>query len=422
MNKFFNSSTFCILPWVNVSTDTNGDVRLCCVSNKFIEKSNGERYNLGRDKIDDIINSQSFQQIRKDMLQGQKISGCERCYHDESFGGKSNRVWHTVHFLKKSRIREKVLQSLPDNKLKSVEYFDIRFGNLCNLACRSCNPGASSQFNKEISELGKNTNIKKFHLVIDNDNNFWHSTQTFQKNLVDQFGHIEYYYMNGGEPTIISSNLDILKQMTDQGVSEKINLSLNSNMTNSKQEFYDLLSRFKSVRLMASIDGFESMQEYLRYPSAWSQIDKNFKKILSMKSIKIKIQVTPVISKINLEFICDLFCYLDNVSKQFDVDFEINPIILHQPPLLDIQFLPMDYKLACWSKLEKYIESTDKKHSNFFHNSMQIVKTKCHTETSYIENLRDFFQYNDILDNHRQQQLKSINPMLDSFRMLLYNN
>ena len=33
-----------------------------------------------------------------------------------------------------------------------IKYFDLRFGNLCNLSCRSCNPTASSQIAKEINK------------------------------------------------------------------------------------------------------------------------------------------------------------------------------------------------------------------------------------------------------------------------------
>lgn len=418
MIKFFNSKTFCILPWVNVSTDTNGDVRLCCVSNRFIEKSHGQRYNLGRDSLKEIINSENLKAVRQDMLLGKQIAGCERCYHDEQFGGKSNRVWHTMHFFSEPKIKNKVIDSISSNEIQTVEYFDIRFGNLCNLACRSCNPGASSQFNREISELEKTTNIKKFHIALQ-DNNNWNNTETFYQNLSSQFSSIDYYYMNGGEPTIIESNLQLLRQMIDQGVSKKINLSLNSNMTNSRQEFYSLLDKFKTVRFMASIDGIADMQEYLRYPSAWSQIDKNFQKLLATKSPNTKIQVTPVISKINLAYITDLFLYLDQLKDQYQIEFEINPIILHQPSLLDVQFLPLDYKKECWQKISQYIMLPNKKHSRYFHDAMKILEKKTSVETAYLDNLNDFYQYNDILDSHRKQSLKTVNPKLESFRNLL---
>jgi hypothetical protein len=161
------------------------------------------------------------------------------------------------------------------------------------------------------------------------------------------------------------------------------------------------------------------MQEYLRYPSAWSQIDKNFQKLLATKSSSTKIQVTPVISKINLEYITDLFLYLDQLKDQYQTEFEINPIILHQPPLLDVQFLPLDYKKECWQKISQYIMLPNKKHSRYFHDAMKILENKTSVETAYLDNLNDFYQYNDILDSHRKQSLKTVNPRLDSFRNLL---
>jgi len=414
------TKTFCILPWINISTDTNGDVRLCCVSSEFLQKDDGSRFNLGQDNLQDILNSRHFKQVRQDMSQGKPVQGCERCYHDESFGGKSNRIWHTMHFIKNPNIKAKVNRSmLTDNSVNTVEYFDIRFGNLCNLACRSCYPGASSQLNREVIKLRDHTNISKFHLAHVNENNAWNETAVFRENLLSQLDNIDSYYMNGGEPTIINSNLGILQTMIDQSVSENITVSLNSNMTNGKKEFYDLLPKFKVVRFMASIDGVGRMQEYLRYPSDWNQIDKNFKKLLSLGLKNLKIQVTPVVSKINLQFLTELLEYFDQVRSQYSIPMDINPIVLHQPALLDVQFLPLDYKTQCWNKIQKYIDSAHWKFGLQFLNAIEILKNKCLVEVPYIDNLRDFFEYNDILDANRGQKLSDINHELDGFRKLL---
>ena len=353
------------------------------------------------------------------MLQGELVKGCERCYHDEKFGGKSNRIWHTVHFLKNPSIKNKLDHAISnDNLISTVEYFDIRFGNLCNLACRSCYTGASSQLNREVIKLYDTTEISRFQAINHSEDNSWHQTDVFRNNIVTQFNHIDSYYMNGGEPTIIDSNIKILQDMIVNKVSDNITISLNSNMTNTKKEFYDLLPHFKTVRFMASIDGIGQMQEYLRYPSDWHQIDANFRKLISLGHQNIKIQVTPVISKINLQFITDLFKHLDDLKSQYQASFEVNPIILHQPEILDVQFLPLEYKTQCWYKIQMYLSSAQTKFGVHFLNAMKILENKCTISTDYMDNLKSFFQYNDILDSSRQQQLSDVNPELNSFRTL----
>ena len=59
-----------------------------------------ENFNFGYDSVDDIINSDEFKDIRRKMLKGEKVSGCERCYEHEENGNNSYRqFWKTVFSL-----------------------------------------------------------------------------------------------------------------------------------------------------------------------------------------------------------------------------------------------------------------------------------------------------------------------------------
>ena len=74
------SKTFCVMPWINVSTDPDGTIIPCCISRDVIKKSDGTPYNLGHDKIEDFFNSPDFVNIREKMLKGEKVDGCSQCY------------------------------------------------------------------------------------------------------------------------------------------------------------------------------------------------------------------------------------------------------------------------------------------------------------------------------------------------------
>ena len=97
--NFSESKTFCPIPWINISADTDGSVRLCCVSDEYVYKSTGEKYNLGYDKVEDVINSNNMKQIRQDMLDGKSISGCKKCYDAENSNGISYRKQY-IHLWK----------------------------------------------------------------------------------------------------------------------------------------------------------------------------------------------------------------------------------------------------------------------------------------------------------------------------------
>lgn len=411
--NFSENKSFCALPWCNLSTHTDGNIRLCCVSDNFILKPDGSNYNLGKDNIQDIINSSHYQSIRTKMLKGELNEGCTKCYEIEDHGGKSYRNYYNEFWLSDTNVEFKINQSIANNSIEStVQYLDIRFGNTCNLACRSCYPGASSQFNREVKEI-KNKNILKYHHVIE-DNMDWYRTDTFNQNVANQIKNIKSYYINGGEPTIVEENLNILKYMIETGFSKEITLQFNSNMTNTRKDFYDLLPHFKKISFWASIDGYGPMQEYLRYPSKWSQIESNLYKLLNF-DINLELRITPVISKYNLGTITTLFDYIENINKIHNKKLiQIFPIILYDPDYLDFSYLPVDYKLNCLDRIKKWASESSIFQDSMLFSKIKIIESKCNEVLDYTENLNKFREFNNIFDTHRNQRLGDVNPELDS--------
>jgi sulfatase maturation enzyme AslB (radical SAM superfamily) len=417
--NFSESKTFCPLPWINISADTDGSVRLCCVSDTHITKPNGENYNLGYDKIEDIINSSSLKQVRDDMLNGRPISGCKKCYDTENSNGVSYRKHYIDVWKDNESLLSKVNQSLHGDINTTVEYYDLRYGNLCNLSCRSCYPPASSQFDKDIIELQKTTNIIKFHEPNYKDLNSWYETETFSYNLYSQLSNIKEYYSTGGEPTINDKNFEVISKMIETGDSKHCTLKFNTNLTNTKKDFYSVFKYFKNVILMGSIDGYREMQEYLRYPSNWNMISSNIDKLVSTNLSHVKFTMSPVIQITNLGYIVDLFEYLENYNKKHGkLLININPIILVNPSYLDLTYLPLDYKIKCWGKIEHWINNNCKYQGKLFHSRMNEIKTKCYAEVDYIDNLKTYFEFTDIFDKHRSQNIQILNPELSALRAL----
>jgi MoaA/NifB/PqqE/SkfB family radical SAM enzyme len=393
--------TYCVLPWVNVTVDPDGSIKPCCVSQDFIKKPTGEKFNLGVDKIEDIINSQDVVEIRRKMLAGEKVAGCSQCYQHEEYGGKSQRLQYNQMFplnFSQSHVER-----------TDIKYFDLRLGNLCNLNCRSCSPKNSSQFSKEINEL-HNTNITKFHEILPLTIDTWYESDVFMDNIDSQLKNIKLLYLTGGEPTIIKKNFEILNKLISTGFSKNITVMINSNMTNLKTNFYEILDEFKSVIFFASIDGTGPIQEYLRYPSDWNQIDSNITKLI--KKANIKIRPTPVIQTTNLNKIVDLFEYFENFNISANKSIvEMMPIVLENPKHLDLLYLPLDYKLMCWERIEKFIKNCRFQGPLFF-NKMKALKNKCLRDSVDLEYLNLYKEYNTILDINRNQKLSDINPEL----------
>jgi MoaA/NifB/PqqE/SkfB family radical SAM enzyme len=395
------NNSYCVLPWVSITVDPDGSIKPCCVSQDFIKKPTGEKFNLGFDKIEDIVNSKDLVEIRQKMLAGEKVAGCSQCYQHEEYGGKSQRLQYNQMFPLKF--------SQSHVERTDIKYFDLRLGNLCNLNCRSCSPKNSSQFSKEINEL-HNTNITKFHEILPLTIDTWYESDVFMDNIDSQLKNIKLLYLTGGEPTIIKKNFEILNKLISTGFSKNITVMINSNMTNLNSDFYEILDEFKSVIFFASIDGTGPIQEYLRYPSDWNQIDNNITKLI--KRANIKIHPTPVIQTTNLNKIVDLFEYFENFNISANKSIvEMMPIVLENPKYLDLLYLPLDYKLMCWERIEKFIKNC-KFQSPLFFNKMKALKNKCLLDSVDLEYLNLYKEYNTILDINRNQKLSDINPEL----------
>ena len=411
MNK-----TFCVMPWINISADSDGSIKPCCISTESITKENGEKFNLGYDKIEDIINSPPYVAIRDKMLSGETVEGCSRCYQSEELGDESSkRQMYNDRWLNNTITKEKIAQgSIIDTRILDI---DLRFGNLCNLACKSCNSSYSSQLAKELVEL-RETELKTFYTYIDTSTiNDWYQTAMFEDNINTQIDNLLQMYITGGEPTIIKKNYDILDRLVSSGHSKHMRLVINSNMTNLNQKFYSLIKEFENVTFYASIDGLGSLQEYIRYPSNWEQIDKNFKYLLDNFD-NITLKPSPVIQITNLNKLVELFEYFENFNRMAGTEkVSILPINLQVPNHLDCINLPLSYKKECWYKIEEWMNKNTKFQNPSFFKKMQVIKTKCFTDVDYTNNLARFFQMNDIFDKSRDFYLKNVNIELNNLRL-----
>lgn len=412
--NFLENKSFCVLPWINISVDPDGRVKPCCISTDEIKKDDGTPFNLGYDKISDILNSYEFQQLRRKMHDGEMVPGCSQCYNNEKYGSTSNRTFHNNSWLAIPEVADKVknhIETIP----KTVQYFDLRFGNLCNLKCRSCSPRNSSQLNKELFELQpKYNNLGQFFGPENLDNiNDWYMTDTFMQNLQGQADYIDRVYFTGGEPTLIDKNYEMLDYFIGQDKAKNITLKFNTNMTNLKPRFLDTVMQFKKVIFMVSIDGFGKVQEYLRYPSDWGQVSSNLEKLASLAEDKVSIVCSPVVQKTNLSSIVDLFDYLNNINIKYNRQvIQIQPTILNNPTHLDLLYLPLEYKQEQLKKINSWINNKYVFHSPSFTANMQQLENKCNTSVDYAENLKKFKEFTDIFDNHRNHYLKDVNPEL----------
>lgn len=397
------NNSFCVLPWLSITVDPDGSVKPCCVYDGHIQKKDGTKYNLGYDKIEDFFNSSDYLLIREKMLNGEEVSGCKQCTQIESYGKESKRV------LMNRRFKESLHQT--ENFIKpEIQFFDLRFGNLCNLKCRSCMPGNSTQLDKQVQD---NPELTKFYPYFGFNITDWYETDIFDHNLNSNVEYLKLVYVAGGEPSLIEKNYKLLQYWIDKGYNKDISLIIVSNATHDNDLFFDLISQFKNVIYYASIDGFKEVQEYLRYPSQWDRIDKNLKKLVAKNAENISIRITPTIQITNLYSITDLFEYCEQINRENDrcaIQIFVNQ--LENPSFLNLVYLPIEYKKQCWNKIQQWVESKCKYQPQQFHDMLKAVEGKCSKDIDYKEKLKEFFEFNTLLDNCQKYKLFDVNPSL----------
>lgn len=398
-----NNKSFCSLAFNHVSVRPDGVARLCCNTRDSINDDNGMPYNLGHHNIEDILNSNYYKNVRQRMLEGMAVKDCASCIYQEQYTDQSPRILYN---------RDMPAKNIKINiDFDDVVYLDLRFGNLCNLKCMSCGPHSSSQIDKEVKQLADtNKNILNFHDPLDFDINAWYQTEIFQNNLKKIQNNLTTIYLTGGEPTIVEENFNFMKTLVENNTSKNLSLKFSTNLTNINSEFAGLIKNFKNVIMLCSIDGVGSMQEYLRYPSNWKTIDTNLRKLLDLSNVKLTI--TPVVQNINLEYITDLFEYVESINRQKNkLLVKIYPQILFGPKHLNLHALPTEYRKYCWGKIESWISNCQYQDDLFFE-KMEQIKNICHDDKFNHNNLISLKTYIELYNDIRPLRLEQVNPKL----------
>jgi organic radical activating enzyme len=397
------NQSYCSLAWVGITTDPDGSLRPCCVSDDKVTKDDGSLYNLGTDKLEDIYNSNFYKNFRQDMLDGKLIPGCETCYSNEKYGRESRRLISNNTF-----VDQQFTDTHSDIK---IQYLDMRLGNQCNLKCRMCSPMNSSMVEEEFDQ-NPDPVLDRFYLKSEISVENWFETETFDNNINPHLSDIVTLYMTGGEPTLIKKNYDIMQRLIDNGQHEKLTLIINTNMTNTNPKFYTLLKQFKKVIIQMSIDAVDDLAYYIRYPTDFKVVDKTIYDLLSLGD-NITLRAGPVIQTLNLNKLVDLFEYCENINRKYKrLVIDIRPGFVFLPAYNDITYLPKQYKMDCFRKVYMWMMQNCKYQSQQFKNTINALKGKCYEDNLDIDKIKDFLAFNTALDNIRNMKLQDYNKEL----------
>jgi organic radical activating enzyme len=359
------TKTFCILPWIHLATRPNGDMRLCCSANAsgagtdhtlgIVKTDTGEHLNFSNTTPMEAWNSEYMRSVRTTMMDGKIPASCTKCFDEESKGVASKRIWETATWFERGTDPEHLLNDTKyDGRVPNkLEYLDLRLGHTCNIKCVMCSPHDSSQWIKDWKQLYPNLkhDVVKNQLQWDKESfdNKWHENPEFWKQLYKQIPNLKEVYFAGGEPLMIREHKKFIEEIVRQGYNNEIILRYNTNGILIDEELIELWKYFKLVKVGVSIDAVGKRNNYIRFPTDWSKVEKNLHMLDNTPS-NIQPSIATAIQIFNIKHLPDFVYWkltqeFKKVNTQVSNGFLVggglvNMHLLYIPTFLSIQMLP----------------------------------------------------------------------------------
>ena len=260
---------FCLVPWTCLAIQTDGLSRPCCMWS-------GPPLGDARSAtLAELWNSSGMKALRSDMMSRRPVAGCWRCYADEQSGILSLRQRNNIEW-DHHRGRERL--TAPDGTLPRLQapWLDISFSNVCNLRCRICNTTPSSAWAAEAEVLGLPVGDGPIQKPYDDWENLWRQLRP----LLEE--EIEVIHFVGGEPLIMEEHYRILDFLIARGRTD-VRLTYSTNFSTLRfqgRDVIDLWSRFRDVKVFASLDGSGRRGEYMRKGLNWETVVANREEML----------------------------------------------------------------------------------------------------------------------------------------------
>lgn len=309
------SNTFCMYPWISAHKTPSGLTGPCCVA--VLADTHGYH------TVEEISDSDYMRQLRLDMLNGVKNPICDHCHQAELSGTPSAR--HNANHTQSQYI-DVVDTTRPDGSLPEFKYryLDVRFSNLCNMKCRSCFNGYSSQWEMEDIKYPHPENPD----ILAKD----FQTDTMLDSIVAQIPNIDRAYFAGGEPLITEEHYVILREFIRQGNTGAL-ITYNTNLSKLHFRDEDLLELWRQfdqhVMVFASLDHYGARAELIRHGTKWDQVEANYRRLHNMwRQGEIYVAITTTITSLNYATLHEFIEYMydqDLVPQTWQVNFAQHP-------------------------------------------------------------------------------------------------
>jgi hypothetical protein len=341
-------NSFCPSPWFHMRINNAGYYEYCRWADK------GQR-NVGPN-ISNTTPAEFFHNhintVRQQFLNGEQPTGCVECYQMEIHNKISGRQKQLLKIGVQLPQFEKMLMSsswvpvFANNTPQMPQDWQIDLGNYCNSACVFCEPNSSSRLAAEWKKIG---------FVKDLPPKNWCDDPILLQNFIDTLTaspHIQYLHFIGGETVITPAFAKILQALIDVGLNQTATIGFTTNLVSWDDHIVSLLTKFVGVNIGASVEAFDTVNEYVRWPAKQSQVNDILSRWIAVaKQHKwlMQFRTTPTI--LTLHKLLTVYDY----AWQHGIAVE-SCNFLSKPSFMKPAVLPQQYRQPIIDQMQQWID------------------------------------------------------------------
>ena len=338
------SPAFCMLPWIGLHNQADGDAFPCCYW------SGSSMGTLRRSSPAQLLNADGLKRLRRDMLAAKPSAGCADCYANEAAGRLSLRKWANRRF---SADRPLVESTRPDGSLPQprLRYLHLAFSNHCNFRCRMCFPRWSTSWYPDDAALKRE---RGEHVPRQATLTPTVAPEDFLRALEPHLPDVQLIRFVGGEPLLAKEHYNLLERLLELKLS-RVKLLYDTNLSVLRFQDKDvaaLWNRFEDVEVSVSFDATGRRGEYLRKGQDWDEAVKNWSRA-RRDSPRVRFGVAPTVSLFNALHIPDF--HREWIDQGLVAPEAFNLKLLKEPRHYNVQALPPRLKERVAEKFAAHI-------------------------------------------------------------------
>ena len=206
--------------------------------------------------------------------------------------------------------------------------------------------------------------------------------------------------------------MHVLALLLTAHLHQNIDLQIITNATNVNKRFYDLLTEFNSVRLSISIDAYGLANDYIRWPSKFTQIEKNLTEISNLpKNVHVELlNSLNILSMFNFDHFLKWCKKIEHKFEAKGKRFKIVPMKVQSPKKYSPFLAPFKLKEKFTNDVKKFMKERSLTHNSNWKLETTLILKQINATSSEERSVTSLKDTITELDHKRSKKITDYIP------------